>query len=145
VPAGESEAQPGRDIRSAQPIDALLLGLAQSVALIPGVSRSGITIAAGMLRGFRREEAAAFTFLLSAPIIAAAGGKQLIDIARGDGAGAGADLALYATGLLTAGIVGYAAIAFLLRYLRTNTLYVFVAYRMGLGVAVLALVAGGVL
>jgi undecaprenyl-diphosphatase len=141
----ESEPHPAREIRSARPFDALLLGLAQSVALIPGVSRSGITIAAGMLRGFRRDEAAAFTFLLSAPIIAAAGGKQLFDIARGEGDGTGADLAVYAAGLFTAGAVGYAAIAFLLRYLRTNSLYIFVAYRIVLGVTVLTLVAAGIL
>jgi undecaprenyl-diphosphatase len=97
-----------------------------------------------MLRGFRREQAAAFTFLLSAPIIAAAGGKQIIDIARGEGAGE-ADYTLYAAGLITAAIVGYAAIAFLLRFLRTNSLGVFVAYRIVLGAIVLGLVAANVL
>ena len=72
------------------PQDALLLGLAQSIALIPGVSRSGITISAGMFAGFKREQAAVFTFLLSAPIIAAAGSKQLFDIARGESTAAAA-------------------------------------------------------
>jgi undecaprenyl-diphosphatase len=133
-----------RERRDAMPLDAVLLGLSQSVALIPGVSRSGITISAGMLRGFRREEAAAFTFLLSAPIIAAAGGKQVFDILRGEGF-AGSDYGIYAAGMVSAGLVGYAAIAFLLRYLRTNTLYVFVFYRVLLGVAVLALSLAGVL
>jgi undecaprenyl-diphosphatase len=138
-------SQPGRDIHAATPVDALLLGLAQSVALIPGVSRSGITIAAGMLRGFRREEAASLTFLLSAPIIAAAGGKQVFDIATGNSESGGAGYAVYAAGLITAGVVGYAAIAFLLRYLRRGSLYLFVCYRLIIGISVLGLVAAGAL
>jgi undecaprenyl-diphosphatase len=138
-------SQPGRAIHAATPVDALLLGLAQSVALIPGVSRSGITIAAGMLRGFRREEAASLTFLLSAPIIAAAGGKQVFDIATGNSESGGAGYAVYAAGLITAGVVGYAAIAFLLRYLRRGSLYLFVCYRLIIGISVLGLVAAGAL
>ncbi|MPZ47826.1 MAG: undecaprenyl-diphosphatase UppP [Dehalococcoidia bacterium] len=134
-----------RDLGSIRPLDALLLGLAQSIALIPGVSRSGITISAGMLRGFRREEAAAFAFLLSAPIIAAAGGKQIFDIVRGDVDGASAAYDVYAVGLITAAMVGYVTIAFLLRFLRTNPLNAFIIYRVCLGVAVLGLVAAGVL
>jgi undecaprenyl-diphosphatase len=140
----ERLARGGRVTTDATPLDALLLGLAQSVALIPGVSRSGITISAGMLRGLRRDQAAAFTFLLSAPIIAAAGGKQVFDIVRGEGGGAGG-YEVYAAGLVSASIVGYAAIALLLRYLRANSLYVFVVYRVGLGLTVLGLVAAGVL
>jgi undecaprenyl-diphosphatase len=132
-----------RDLKSVGVIDALAVGLAQCVALIPGVSRSGMTIAAGMARRFRREEAAAFAFLLSAPIVAAAGGKQLFDIARGEGGDT--DIGVVAVGLVTAGLTGYAAIAFLLRFLRTNTLIPFVVYRIILGVLVLALVAAGVL
>ncbi|HEX5139726.1 MAG TPA: undecaprenyl-diphosphate phosphatase, partial [Dehalococcoidia bacterium] len=65
-----------RSLDGARPFDALLVGVAQAIALIPGVSRSGITISAAMFDGFRREEAAVFAFLLSAPIIAAAGSKQ---------------------------------------------------------------------
>jgi undecaprenyl-diphosphatase len=133
-----------RALGSAGPRDAVLLGAAQSVALIPGVSRSGITISTGMLAGFNREDAAVFTFLLSAPIIAAAGGKQIVDALRDNEAG-GAGLEVYAVGLVTAAVVGYAAIAFLLRFLRTNTVYPFVVYRIVLGVSVLALVAAGVL
>ena len=134
-----------RELDSLQPLDAILLGLAQSIALIPGVSRSGITISAGMLRNLRREEAAAFAFLLSAPIIAAAGGKQLFDIARGEAGGSSAGFEVYFVGLVTAGIVGYVAIAFLLRYLRANPLNAFIVYRLCLGVSVLGLVAAGVL
>ena len=137
-----------REIDAATPRDALLVGVAQSIALVPGVSRSGITISAGMLAGFRRDEAAVLAFLLSAPIIAAAGGKQLFDILRGESASAtGLDneLAVYAAGLLSAAIVGYGAIYSLVRYLRVHTLTVFVTYRVVLGVIVLALAAGGVL
>ena len=134
-----------RDVSDARPSDAVAVGAAQAIALIPGVSRSGITISTGMFAGFRREEAATFAFLLSAPIIAAAGGKQIFDLLRGQEAGASAGLDVYVAGLLTAGLVGYAAVAFLLRFLRTNTLYPFVYYRVVLGLLVLGLVAAGVL
>lgn len=133
-----------REVADITPKDALLLGVAQSIALIPGVSRSGITIATGMLAGLRREEAAAFTFLLSAPVIAGAGGKQVFDVLRGgDSAAGGFDT--YAVGLIAAAVVGYAAVAFLMRFLRTNSLLGFVAYRVVLGVLVLGLAAAGAL
>jgi len=132
-----------RDLNSAGIKDALLLGVAQAVALIPGVSRSGITISTGMIAGFRREEAATFAFLLAAPVIAGAGGKQLFDALRDGGSNAGADV--YAVGLISAAVVGYAAVAFLMRYLRVGSLMPFVAYRIVLGTLVLALVAAGVL
>jgi undecaprenyl-diphosphatase len=134
-----------RDVGETRPLDALGIGAAQAVALIPGVSRSGITISVGMFAGFKREEAATFAFLLSAPIIAAAGGKQVFDVIRGEEAGASAGLDVYLVGLVTASLVGYAAVAFLLRFLRTNTLYPFVYYRVVLGGVVLALVAAGAL
>jgi undecaprenyl-diphosphatase len=139
----ESVRRGQRDLNSAGFKDALLLGVAQSVALIPGVSRSGITISTGMIAGFRREEAATFAFLLSAPVIAGAGGKQVFDALRDGGSSAGFDV--YAVGLISAGVVGYAAVAFLMRYLRVRSLMAFVAYRIVLGTLVLALVAAGVL
>ena len=132
-----------REINGASVRDALLLGVAQSIALIPGVSRSGITISAGMLSGFRREEAATFAFLLSAPVIAGAGGKQIFDALREDSGGAGAGV--YAVGLISAAVVGYAAVAFLMRFLRVRSLLAFVAYRVVLGLLVLGLVAAGAL
>jgi undecaprenyl-diphosphatase len=143
----EKYGRQDRGLDDATPKDAILLGLAQSIALIPGVSRSGITISAAMFDGFKREQAAVFTFLLSAPIIAAAGSKQIFDIARGgsDGTAATQSFEIYAAGLITAGVVGYGAIAFLVRYLRFNPLNIFVAYRVVLGVLVLALVAAGTL
>jgi undecaprenyl-diphosphatase len=121
------------------PLQALTIGVAQAVALIPGVSRSGITISTGMLLGLRREEAASFAFLLSAPVIAGAGGKQLFD-ALTDGGSQTAGWDVYAAGLLSAAIVGYIAIAFLMRFLRTNSLLPFVVYRSILGLSVLAVV-----
>jgi undecaprenyl-diphosphatase len=132
-------------VTSTGPIDALIIGAAQAIALIPGVSRSGITISTGMFAGFKREEAATFAFLLSAPIIAAAGGKQVFDLLRGHDDGTSAGIGVYAVGLVTAAIVGYAAVAFLLRFLRTNSLHFFVHYRIALGLLVLALVVAGVL
>jgi len=133
-----------RAVADVTPKDALLLGVAQSIALIPGVSRSGITISAGMLAGLRREEAASFAFLLSAPVIAGAGGKQVFDALR-DGDSAAGSLDVYIVGLIAAAVVGYVAVAFLLRYLRTNSLLGFVAYRVVLGVIVLGLIAAGAL
>jgi undecaprenyl-diphosphatase len=88
-----------------------------------------------------------FAFLLSAPVIAAAGGKQLFDILRGEAGSTGLDneYLVYGAGLITAALVGYAAIYFLVRYLRTNSLYPFVIYRLALGLLVLALAAAGAL
>jgi undecaprenyl-diphosphatase len=142
--AAERYGTQERDLDDASAKDAILLGLAQSIALIPGVSRSGITITAAMFDGFKREQAAVFTFLLSAPIIAAAGGKQFFDIARGHAEG-GTGAGVIVAGLLTAFVVGYGAIAFIIPYLRTNRLNLFAAYRVALGVVVLGLVGAGVL
>lgn len=136
-----------RDLESITPKDSLLMGAAQCIALIPGVSRSGITLSAGMLSGFKREEAAVFVFLLSAPVIAAAGGKQIFDVLTGDAGSSGLDneLLVYAAGLITAAVVGYISVAFLLRYLRFNTLAIFIYYRLILGTIVVALALAGVL
>jgi undecaprenyl-diphosphatase len=142
--AAERYGSQQRDLDGANVKDALIVGFAQSIALIPGVSRSGITISAAMFDGFKREQAAVFTFLLSAPIIAAAGGKQVFDVARGHAEG-GTAAGTIAAGLVTAFVVGYAAIAFLIPYLRHNSLALFVAYRVVLGVVVLGAVAAGVL
>jgi undecaprenyl-diphosphatase len=145
--AAERYGSQSRDLETATPKDALVMGVAQSIALIPGVSRSGVTISAGMLSGFKRADAAVFVFLLSAPVIAAAGGKQVFDILTGDAQASGLDneLLVYAAGLVTAGVVGYAAVAFLLQYLRFNTLKVFIVYRLILGAIVVGLAAAGVL
>ena len=120
--------------------DAIIVGFAQALALIPGISRSGATISAGLLRDVERPAAAKFAFLLSAPIIAGAGGKQMITVARdfADGTLGGEDALFFATGFVCAAIVGYLSIAFLMRFLTTNTLRPFVYYRVGLGLVVFA-------
>jgi len=114
--------------------DAVTVGVAQALALVPGVSRSGVTITAGLFRGMRRDAAARFSFLLSTPIIGGAVVKQLFDIST---TGVGMDLMWpLIVGIVSAGVVGYASIAFLLRFLQTNTTYIFVYYRIALGVVV---------
>ena len=118
--------------------DSLIIGFAQAIALVPGVSRSGSTICAGLFRGMERYDAARFAFLLSAPIIAGAGGKQLLHVLKefSDGKLGGHDAAFFLTGFVLAAIVGYASIAFLMRFLTTNSLRTFVYYRVGLGLTV---------
>ncbi|MBI2955677.1 MAG: undecaprenyl-diphosphate phosphatase [Acidobacteria bacterium] len=117
--------------------DGVIIGLAQAVAIIPGTSRAGITIAAGMFRNLTREAAARFSFLLAAPIIAGATAKEGLDLLR-DGLPAGTSAADFAVGFVVSAAVGYAAIAFLLRYLEVRTLKIFVAYRLAWGVIILA-------
>ena len=121
--------------------DALWIGAAQALALVPGVSRSGVTITAGLFRGLKRDAAARFSFLLGTPIIAAAGLLQTVKVAR---AGLPADeRAGFAAGIIASAVVGYLAIALLLRYLRRNTLLPFVAYRVSLGLILLVWAASG--
>jgi undecaprenyl-diphosphatase len=119
--------------------DGLFVGLAQALALIPGVSRSGATISAGLLRGFDRAAAARYSFLLSVPAVVLSGLFELREV--GDGEGASAAATIIAT--LVAFVSGYAAIAWLLRYLATHSMGIFVAYRIPLGVLVLVLAATG--
>ena len=126
--------------------DSLLIGLAQALAIFPGVSRSGATITAGLALGLKREDAAKFSFLLSAPIIAAAGLKSMVDAVQEWQAGAmtGFDLVLFAAGLASAAVSGYLCIKYLLRFLQRHWTNVFVFYRWGLAllIAVVALVRG---
>ena len=119
--------------------DAAVIGLAQAGALIPGVSRSGATITAGLFRGLTRADAARFSFLLGSPIIAAAGAKGLLDTVT-SGLDAG-QLSVFAIGLAVSALAGFAAIWALLRYLQRASTAVFVAYRIGLGLLLVALVA----
>jgi undecaprenyl-diphosphatase len=121
---------------------ALLVGLAQAVALIPGVSRSGITMSAGMLAKLDRQQAAVFAFLLSGPIVAGAGLKQLYDVLKEarEGLLGREDLLFFIVGFVLAAITGYFTIRFFLAYLQRHSLYPFVVYRVALGVIVLAVV-----
>ena len=133
------EGEPQRAITTIGRRDALLIGVAQAFALIPGVSRSGATLSAGRLLRFDRTSAARYSFLLSIPAVVLSGLFELRKI--GDGGGAGAVPTAIAT--LLAFVVGYASIAFLLRWLTSHSVGVFVAYRVGLGALVLVLTAAG--
>ena len=122
---------------------AIAIGLAQCLALIPGVSRSGITITAALLLGFRRDAATRFSFLLSLPIVAGAGLLKLGHLARhGIPAGETGPLLI---GIATSALFGYLSIAFLLRYVQSRTFSPFVWYRLlaGAGVLVWLYLAGG--
>jgi undecaprenyl-diphosphatase len=119
---------------------ALLVGVAQATALVPGVSRSGATIATGMALGLRREVAARFTFLMSIPAILAAAAKEAIAL-RQVAFGAH-ELALFAVGMGTSALVGYLTVKYLIRFLATHRLDVFAWYRVGLSLATFAWLAG---
>ena len=116
---------------------AMLIGCAQAIALIPGTSRSGITIATGLFLGFKRPAAARFSFLLSAPIIAGASAKAALDVLA-DGIPTGMQVP-FLVGILVSAVGGHAVIALFLRYLQHSTMRVFVYYRLTFGIIVLAL------
>lgn len=121
--------------------DSLLYGLGQMLALIPGVSRSGATITVGLFRGYRREVATRYAFLLAIPAVLASGLSQLNEVSLA--ASPGLPKTLVAT--LVAFVVGYVTIGWLLKYLRTRSYLPFVIYRVTLGSIVLILLATGVL
>lgn len=106
--------------------DSVFIGIAQAVAIIPGVSRSGSTISAGLVRSLNRESAARFSFLMATPVILGAGVKQLLDVLMGEQVKL--DGGVLAVGFISSVVVGYAAIAFLLNFVRRQKLYVFAAY-----------------
>ena len=142
--AAERLARHERRVEDVTARDALLIGVGQALALVPGSSRSGTTITAGMLLGFTREAAARFSFLLSVPIILGAGAYKLwktIPVLRG-----APDWALAtAVGTVVSAIAGYLVIEWLLGWLRTRTTYLFVAWRIAAGVALALLISAGVL
>jgi undecaprenyl-diphosphatase len=120
--------------------DALAVGFAQVLALIPGSSRSGSTIMGGLFAGLTRETAARFSFLLSIPAIAASGVLELKEAIHKLPAGTHLPL-IVAT--IVSGVIGYASIWFLLRFLRTHSTGVFIVYRLLVGAAILFALAGG--
>lgn len=142
--AAERLARHERRVEDVGPRDALLIGIGQALALVPGFSRSGTTITAGMLLGFRREAAARFSFLLSVPIILGAGAYKLaktLPVLRGAPDWATAT----AVGTAVSAVAGYLVIDWLLGWLRTRTTNLFVAWRIAAGVLIAALILGGVL
>jgi len=122
--------------------DGLVMGVAQAVALQPGVSRSGVTITAGRALGLDRESAARFSFLLALPIIAGAGILKGIDVA---GSGLPAGMAWpFVWGMVASAVSGFLVIAFLLAYLRRHSFVFFLVYRVAVAILVFAVIAAGV-
>lgn len=132
----EKVARHTRTLEQFTPKDALIVGVAQAMALVPGSSRSGTTITAGLFLGFSRESAARFSFLLSIPAIFASGVYEFLKF-DGEVARLGYGNLVIAT--IVAGVSGYVAIAWLLKYLSRNSTMLFVWYRMALGIALILL------
>jgi undecaprenyl-diphosphatase len=128
-----------RDMQGLTFKDAFAVGVAQVFALIPGSSRSGTTITGGLLVGLRRETAARFSFLLSIPAVFASGVLELPKALHS----LNAPIASLAVATVVAAVSGYLSIEFLLRYLQRHTTYVFVGYRIALGLLLIALLAAG--
>jgi undecaprenyl-diphosphatase len=140
--AADRSARQERDLESMRGSDGIFIGVAQALALIPGVSRSGATISAGLFRGLTREAAARYSFLLSTPAIVLAALFELKGIVDGS-EHTGASTADLIVATAFAFVVGYWSISFLLRFVTRHGLTPFVVYRLGLGALVLALTAGG--
>ena len=124
--------------------EAIGIGFAQAVALIPGSSRSGVTITGGLFLGLTRETAARFSFLLSLPSVFAAGMLELVK-ERHNLFSAEIGIVIIATATIVSGIVGYASIAFLLNYLKSHSTYLFIIYRIVVGVGLLYLLSQGII
>ena len=123
-----------RTLNSMSWFDALVVGLFQIIAVFPGASRSGSTISGGMFRGFDRPSAARFAFLMSVPVMLAAGGYKMLGVIQKSNLGE--FLPLIAVGFVTAAIVGWFAIKWLIGYLSKHSLYVFAAYCAAIGTIV---------
>jgi len=145
IAAAEKMGRKERPIEKLTTRDGIIMGLAQCLALIPGVSRSGATASAGLFLGLKREAAVRFSFLLAIPAVTASGLFSLPDAFNptGDGMESSGMQLLVAT--LVAFVVGYAAIAWLLKFVANHSLYWFVGYRVLLGLLVFGLLAGGVI
>jgi undecaprenyl-diphosphatase len=137
----ERVARQRRDMGDLRIADALLMGTAQAIALLPGISRSGITISTGLVRDLRRDEATRFSFLLATPVIAGAGAKTLLDARKAADLFSAPDVLV--AGFVASFIAGLGAVAFLVRFLRTNSLRPFVIYRLALAAVVLATIVTG--
>lgn len=126
-----------RDLDSMTWLDAFFIGLMQVISVFPGASRSGTTIAGGMFRGFDRPSAARFAFLMSIPVMLAAGGYEMLDVIQMPNLSA--FLPLLAAGFITAAIVGWFAIRWLIAYFSKHSLYIFAAYCAVVGTIALIL------
>jgi undecaprenyl-diphosphatase len=139
--AAERVSPRNREEEDLNHVDAAVIGAAQALALIPGVSRSGATITAGLFRGLTREAAARFSFLLSVPAVVGSGLFEARKIG-GDG-GPGAGVTVLAT--ILSFVVGLASIAWLIRYISEHSTMVFVIYRVAMGVLLILLLSFGVI
>ena len=131
-----------RGLESLTWVDAILIGAAQALALLPGVSRSGVTMMTGLLVRLDRESAARYSFLMSIPVIGGAAAFKGLEVAR-DGLPSGTAVP-FAVGMISAALSGIAAIWFVLAYLKRHNFNLFVVYRIAVGVGVLILVVAGV-
>jgi undecaprenyl-diphosphatase len=122
--------------------DGIIIGLAQALALIPGSSRSGVTITAGLFRGLKRDVTARYSFLLSIPAIGMSGLYELYSERESL---LNEDLMMMLIATFVAGVVGYLSMVFLIRYLKTHTNMLFIVYRIVLGIIILILLSQGVL
>ncbi len=123
-------------ITKINPKDALIIGIFQAIALIPGVSRSGSTISAGLFLGYTRQDAARFAFLLSGPIIAGAGGKKFLEVLSSPASRT--DIDFFLVGMLSSAVFGYLTIKYFLKYLAHNGLNIFIVYRIIIGLVLLS-------
>jgi len=137
--AAENAGRKKRDLEHLRWPDALIMGLGQAIALWPGVSRSGATMTAGLMLGLTREAAARFSFMMMAPIMIAAAGYKATKILGGHEQLTAPEWAGMLLATAVAALSGYAAIAFLLRWLRTRTLAFFAVYRILIGAFVIGL------
>ena len=128
-----------KDLSHVNFVDSISVGLAQALAVIPGVSRSGITIAAGLFRNLDRATAARFSFLLSTPVIAGAAAKDLWDLMRHEGGIPPEMRSAFLIGIAVSAVVGGLTIKFFLDYLKRRGLTCFVIYRVVFGIMVIAL------
>lgn len=141
--AAERYGQQRRDLQQLTVTGGVALGFAQAMALLPGVSRSGGTISAGLALGLTRTAAVRYSFLLAIPAVTAAGLFQIPDVFAAGGPGLQPSPAQMVIATLIAFAVGYATIAWLLRYVQRHSIYLFVWYRLALGAIVLVLLATG--
>ena len=130
----ESLTRKNRTLESMTWLDALFIGVMQIISVFPGASRSGTTISGGMFRGFDRPSAARFAFLMSVPVMLAAGGYEMLDVIRMPNLGE--FLPLLVVGFVTAAIIGWFAIKWLIDYLSKRSLYVFAIYCAVVGLIV---------
>ncbi|WP_422749649.1 undecaprenyl-diphosphate phosphatase [Mycobacterium sp. WMMD1722] len=144
IAAAEQFGRQTRDVEQLTWRDSVIIGVAQCLALLPGVSRSGATISAGLFLGMNRELAARFGFLLAIPAVFASGLFSLPDAFAPSGEGMSATGPQLLVATIVAFVIGFAAVAWFLRFLVRHSMYWFVGYRVALGAVVLILLSTGV-